>query len=120
MTGHDAQLLKGVLSLLLLHLVGDREDYGYSLVVRLQQQGFSDLGEGTVYPALTRMQTQGLLSSRLVRSTSGPARKYYRITSAGEREVGRALSAWRHLNASVDRIIPAATLDLTDHSRSPR
>ena len=118
MTGHDAQLLKGVLSLLLLHLVAEREDYGYAIVVRLQEQGFPDLGEGTVYPALTRLESQGLLGSRLVRSTSGPARKYYRLTTPGQHELVRALAAWLELTATVGRIIPPA-LQLHD-SRSIR
>ena len=51
---HDAQMLKGVLSLLLLSLLGQAEGYGYSIVTRLKAAGFEDLAEGTVYPALTR------------------------------------------------------------------
>ena len=52
MAAHDPQMLKGVLSLLLLELCARHEDYGYALVVRLQERGFSELAEGTVYPAL--------------------------------------------------------------------
>jgi PadR family transcriptional regulator, regulatory protein PadR len=100
---HDAQMLKGVLSLLLLRLIQEREDYGYALVVRLQEAGFTDLTEGTVYPALSRMESAGLLQSRLRRSTSGPARKYYRLTSAGEGELFRTLAAWTTLTENVDR-----------------
>ena len=98
-------MLKGVLGLLLLHLVAVREDYGYSLVLRLQEQGFADLAEGTVYPALTRLESQGLLEARLVRSSSGPARKYYRPTNAGLAEMSRAEGAWRDLAAAVERVV---------------
>jgi len=102
---HDPQMLKGVLSLLLLRLVGERDDYGYALVVRLRDAGFTELTEGTVYPALTRLESTGLLDSRLVRSTSGPARKYYVLTAAGEAEAARALDAWTALSANVQHVL---------------
>src|ERR671917_543156 len=101
-------MLKGVLGLLLLHLLAVQEDYGYALVVRLQEQGFADLSEGTVYPALTRLESQGLLEARLVRSASGPARKYYRTTDAGLAEMARAGDAWHELSAAVARVVGAA------------
>jgi PadR family transcriptional regulator PadR len=105
MPTHDPQMLKGVLSLLLLQLCTAREDYGYSLVVRLQELGFADLAEGTVYPALTRLESQGLLEAHLVRSASGPARKYYRPTAAGAQELRRARAAWLSLAASVSTLV---------------
>jgi PadR family transcriptional regulator PadR len=55
------------------------------------------LNEGTVYPALTRLESRGLLQSRLVRSLSGPARKYYRPTEAGLIELERSVEAWTDL-----------------------
>lgn len=106
MPDHDPQMLKGALSLLLLHLLSAQEDYGYSIVVRLQDHGFGDLSEGTVYPALTRLESQGLLAAHLVRSTSGPARKYYRPTAAGHAEMARAGRMWHHLVATVAQIVP--------------
>ncbi|HEX5534812.1 MAG TPA: PadR family transcriptional regulator [Actinomycetales bacterium] len=105
----DAQMLKGVLALLLLELLDAQEDYGYQVVLRLREKGFDDLSEGTVYPALTRLETQGLLRSRLVRSTSGPARKYYRPTSQGVAELERARRAWSHLVESVARVTTERT-----------
>lgn len=109
MSSHDPQMLKGVLALLLLHMLAEREDYGYALVVRLQEQGFADLAEGTVYPALTRLESQGLLAARLVRSTSGPARKYYRPTDAGLAEMRRAGRAWQELTTAVGRVVGTTT-----------
>lgn len=106
---HDPQMLKGVLSLLLLRLVAEREDYGYSIVVRLHEMGFDDLAEGSVYPALSRLAGNGLLASRLVRSASGPARNYYSITDAGKAEIARSLAAWRGLVTAVDDILHATS-----------
>src|SRR4051812_19316011 len=113
MTGtHDPQLLKGVLSLLLLHLLGEQESYGYELVQRLQATGLTDVLEGTVYPALARLEREGRVAARLVSSSSGPARKYYRPTPAGYGALAAGASAWaRHIevvNAVLARPLPAA------------
>lgn len=105
MSGHDPQLLKGVLTPLLLQLLAECEDYGYSVVTRLHDLGFPDVAEGTVYPALSRMESQTLLASRLVRSTSGPARKYYSITASGLDELARASASWRQFSGTVERIL---------------
>lgn len=102
---HDPQMLKGVLSLLLLQLCLTREDYGYALVVRLQEKGFAEIAEGSVYPALTRLESHGLLEAYLVRSSSGPARKYYRVTAAGRAELRRGRSAWLGLVGVVNDIM---------------
>ncbi len=102
-------MLKGVLSLLLLELLAAHEDYGYQVVLRLREKGFDDLSEGTVYPALTRLEGQGLLTSRLVPSTSGPVRKYYRPTDAGKAELQRARRAWSQLVQSVERVTKERT-----------
>ena len=93
----DPQMLKGLLSLLLLRLLEESDDYGYALVLRLRVAGLDDIAEGTVYPALARCERASWLTSYLVPSTSGPARKYYRITSDGEIELVRTLQSWKHL-----------------------
>jgi PadR family transcriptional regulator, regulatory protein PadR len=107
--GHDTQVLKGILSMLLLRVLAAHEDYGYSVVVRLRELGFEGLAEGTVYPALTRLEGKGLLASRLVASAAGPARKYYRPTEAGRAELDRATGAWIELSANVDRVMARST-----------
>jgi PadR family transcriptional regulator PadR len=102
---HDPQLLKGVLSLLLLHLLAERESYGYEVVQRLQAAGFADVLEGSVYPALTRLQREGRLETRLVPSTSGPARKYYRLTPAGHEALVAGTASWARHIAGVDAVL---------------
>jgi PadR family transcriptional regulator PadR len=91
---HDPQLLKGVLSLLLLHLLAQRESYGYELVQRLHEIGLSDISDGTVYPALARLERESRVSARLVSSHSGPARKYYRPTVAGYATLAEGVTGW--------------------------
>ncbi|NNM45278.1 PadR family transcriptional regulator [Knoellia koreensis] len=106
---HDPQMLKGVLSLLLLSVLVDEPGYGYAIVTRLRDAGFEDLAEGTVYPALTRLESAGLLESYLERSASGPARKYYRTTDAGRAELATRTDAWRNLVTAVDTVTSTTT-----------
>ena len=107
----DAQMLKGVLQLLLLRLLSQEEGYGYAIVTRLREAGFEELAEGTVYPALTRLEAMGLLESFLVRSTAGPARKYYRATPTGREELLHRESSWQELVAAVEQVRPRQNTD---------
>ena len=100
----DPQLLKGVLPTLVLALLSTAESYGYELVTRLRDAGLSGIGTGTVYPVLSRLEREGLLTSRLEASSSGPARKYYRPTAAGLDHITTGLAAWHELGLVVDAI----------------
>jgi PadR family transcriptional regulator len=102
---HDPQLLKGVLSLLLLQLLAEQESYGYEVVQRLQAVGLTDVLEGTVYPALARLEREGRVSARLVSSSSGPARKYYRPTRAGYQALATGTKTWTRHSAIVDSVL---------------
>jgi PadR family transcriptional regulator PadR len=94
---HDPQLLKGVLTVLLLRLLAERESYGYEVVQRLHGHGLDNVLEGTVYPALARLERERCLVSRLVASDSGPARKYYRVTPTGYDVLTAATASWLDL-----------------------
>ena len=115
---HDPQLLKGVLSLLLLRLLAERESYGYELVQRLHEVGLSGIAEGTVYPALARLEREARVSARLVSSRSGPARKYYRPTELGYSALAQGTASWLSLAQVVDpvlsRPVPAQPAEPTE------
>ena len=102
----DPQLLKGVLPMLVLTLLDQEESYGYELVTRLQGGGLHGIATGTVYPVLTRLEREGRLSSRLVPSAAGPARKYYRPTPSGLDLLADARRGWADLAAVVSRLLP--------------
>jgi PadR family transcriptional regulator, regulatory protein PadR len=102
---HDPQLLKGVLSLLLLRLLAERESYGYEVVQRLHGIGLADVLEGTVYPALARLEREGRVSARLLASHAGPARKYYRPTPAGYEALSTGTANWTSLAEIVDSVL---------------
>jgi PadR family transcriptional regulator PadR len=78
---NQIQLKKGVLELCVLALLSRGESYAYDIAARLADA--IDMGEGTIYPLMRRMQTEGLVETYLVESSSGPPRKYYRLTKAG-------------------------------------
>ncbi len=104
-SAHDPQLLKGVLSLLLLKLLAERESYGYELVQNLHQIGLSGISEGTVYPALARLEREGRVSARLVSSQSGPARKYYRPNESGFLALAEGTANWLFLVSVVNPVL---------------
>jgi PadR family transcriptional regulator PadR len=79
------QARKGLLDMCVLRALVGRERYGYELVKTLVEVPGLGLTEGTLYPLLSRLRVQGLVSTRLEESTEGPARKYYTLTSAGRR-----------------------------------
>ena len=62
-----------------------REIYGYELKEKLHNYGFHSFSEGTIYPLLLRMQKEGLVTSVLRESTTGPKRKYYALSKMGKR-----------------------------------
>ncbi len=117
---YDAQVLKGILTMVLLRLLAQQESYGYELVTRLHAGGFPDIQEGTVYPALSRLEREGLLESRLVASNSGPARKYYRLSAAGLDALAQSRASWRDLTRVVNALLdaPAPDSPATDSPRS--
>jgi len=110
-SAHDPQLLKGVVSLLLLQLLAEQESYGYELVQRLHESGLTDIFEGTVYPALSRLEREGRVTSRLVSSSAGPARKYYRPTTAGYAALAEGASNWSALAVIVGAVLNRPTPD---------
>jgi len=79
------QVRKGLLELCVLTLLLEGEQYGYDIIRKvLEVPGFG-ITEGTLYPLLSRLKMQGLVQTRLVESSSGPARKYYALTAKGRK-----------------------------------
>lgn len=80
----NAQILKGILEGCVLAIVAKGETYGYAILGALEEAGIGEIGEGTLYPILTRLEKHKLLLCRRMRSPLGPMRKYYTVTPAGE------------------------------------
>lgn len=106
-TGHDSQMLKGVLVLLLLRLLAEQESYGYELANRVRELGLPGVADGSVYPALARLEREGHVKARLVESTAGPARKYYRVSPRGYLLLRDRALAWRSLARALEPLLSA-------------
>lgn len=78
----NAQYKKGVLELCLLSLLRKRDRYGYEIAEELSQK--IDIADGTIYPLLRKLKTDGLLTTYLQEESGGPPRKYYVLTDAGK------------------------------------
>lgn len=83
------QMRKGIVELCILRSLSRTERYGYDLAKSLVVQAGLHTTEGTVYPLLSRLRSGGLIQSRLVESSEGPARKYYSLTAQGRRQLER-------------------------------
>ncbi len=101
----NTQMLKGILDGCLLAIINEGEVYGYELAEKLESYGFQQTSEGTIYPLLIRMQKEELVTTTLKKSTAGPRRKYYSLTSKGEEELQAFIERWNHLSRSVDQIL---------------
>jgi len=103
----QVQLKKGVLELCVLALLSRADSYAYEIASRLAEG--IDMGEGTIYPLMRRMQDDGLVETYLVESTAGPSRKYYRLTEAGRASFASQKDAWRDFVGAVDAILGETT-----------
>ncbi len=77
----NAQFKKGVLELIVLESVQQRDMYGYELVEEVSK--VVNVNEGTIYPLLKRLTNEHYFETYLRESTEGPPRKYYHVTAAG-------------------------------------
>ena len=99
----DIQLKKGVLTLCVLALLNRRDSYAYEIASTLSDA--IGMGEGTIYPLMRRMQSDGLVETYLVESTAGPSRKYYRLTDAGRAALSAQGAEWRGFARAVDALL---------------
>jgi len=98
----QAQMRKGVLEFCILSILSNREAYASELVQILKSSRLLVV-EGTIYPLLTRLKNDGLLSYRWEESVSGPPRKYYMITPLGEEFLGALRKTWQELVDAVEK-----------------
>src|SRR5579863_4725474 len=99
-----AQMRKGVLEFCILYILSDSEHYPTEIIERMKEAKLL-IVEGTLYPLLTRLKNDGLLAYRWEESTSGPPRKYFRLTDTGKGFLKELTENWNGLTNSVNQII---------------
>jgi PadR family transcriptional regulator, regulatory protein PadR len=103
--GVEAEQLKGHLDGLVLAVIAGEPNHGYAVIeaLKVRSQGRLDLPEGTVYPALHRLERDGLLASEW--SDTGRRRRVYSLTTKGERELGIRRRRWREFASTVEAVL---------------
>jgi transcriptional regulator len=103
----DPELIRGTLNTILLEAVSRRPMYGYEICksVNARTQGYFDLREGSLYPALHRLERDGLLKSFWETTEAGRRRKYYQITDGGVKLLAHKRDDWRQFAAAVERVL---------------
>jgi PadR family transcriptional regulator PadR len=96
------QMRKGVLEFCILSVLSDGDAYPSEIIERLKEAKLLVV-EGTLYPLLTRLKNDGVLTYRWEESTSGPPRKYYKLTDVGENFLKELEKTWDELVDSVKK-----------------
>jgi PadR family transcriptional regulator, regulatory protein PadR len=99
-----AQMRKGVLELCILSILSQGDAYPTEIIEKLKETKLVVV-EGTLYPLLTRLKNTGLLTYRWEESTSGPPRKYYKLTEIGETYLKELQLSWAELVDAVNKTI---------------
>jgi len=105
----QADLLQGTLEMLILKAVSLEPIHGYGILVRIQQLSGDRLQvqQGSLYPALYRLETRGLIKAEWGESDNNRKAKYYRLTAAGRRQLQVELHHWERLSAGVGGVLNA-------------
>lgn len=93
------QFKKGVLELCVLHLLHQRDHYGYELVSKISEK--IHISEGTIYPLLKRLRDEGNVETYLKESKEGPPRKYYKLTLLGKKVHKQLSKEWKKFSKEV-------------------
>ena len=98
-----AQMKKGILEYCILHIISRGEAYTSDILEEMKAARLIVV-EGTMYPLLSRLKNDGLLSYNWVESKSGPPRKYYQLTEEGRKFMEELLVTWKELVESVEQL----------------
>lgn len=106
----DPDLMRGTLNTILLKTISHGAMYGYQICKRVNAQtdGHFDLREGSLYPALHRLEKDGLLKSFWEKTDAGRRRKYYEITEKGKTVLQAKHVEWQAFSLAVERVLGAA------------
>lgn len=108
--GDTADLLPGTLDLLILKSVSLGRLHGYGVLLRIEQitGGALQIQQGALYPALYRLEHQGLIESEWGVSENNRRAKFYRLTTAGRERLGEEVASWNRLAEAIAMALRAA------------
>ncbi len=110
MTRLSKQALDGNVEALLLAILESGPSYGYAIVKELNEraEGILQLGEGTIYPVLHRMEDKKLITAKWRLAENGRRRKYYRLTPKGRKALAASREQWQTLSAVMAKVVGSA------------
>ena len=110
MTRLSKQMLDGNVETLILAILEAGPSYGYAIVKELNEraEGILQLGEGTIYPVLHRLQDKKLLAARWRLAENGRQRKYYRLITKGRKALAANRRQWQMLSAVMGKVLGSA------------
>jgi PadR family transcriptional regulator, regulatory protein PadR len=102
----DSKLLSGTVELLILEVISAGPTYGYEITQEVisRSNGYFELTEGSLYPALHRLERQKLLASEW-QEADGRRRKYYRLTAAGRKSHAAKKAEWERFSKGVQGVL---------------
>jgi PadR family transcriptional regulator PadR len=103
--GLAPQLRRGTVEYCVLALLRDQERYGFELVHELSAVDGMVTSEGTIYPLLSRLRREELVSTSWRESETGPPRRYYRLTRSGQRALDEFSDEWARFRDAVDHFL---------------
>jgi PadR family transcriptional regulator PadR len=108
------ELLQGTLDLLILKAISLGPLHGYGVLVRLQQISKEALQvpQGSLYPALYRLEHQGLIKFEWGESENKRRAKFYSLSAAGRKRLGEETDYWRRLSSAIGHVLDAAPGDI--------
>ena len=98
------EMLKGTLEGCVLEIIGSEETYGYAITRRLNDLGFTEVVEGTVYTILLRLEKKRLVQVTKRPSGQGPPRKFYALNDAGREELAMFWAKWEYITSRIDKL----------------
>ncbi len=103
----SAELLQGTLDMLILKAVSLGPLHGYGVLLRIQQISGEELTvqQGSLYPALYRLEHQGAIASEWGESENNRRAKYYRLTKLGRERLGEETEKWKRMSGIIDGIL---------------
>ena len=113
----QVQMRKGILEFCILHIISRGEVYATDMLEELTSAKIIVV-EGTLYPLLTRLRKAGLVEYKWVESSSGPPRKYYRLTEEGRQFLLKLDDTWGELINSTHKIISQGKEKSNDKSKN--
>ena len=103
----DSKLLTGTVDMLILQVLTHGDSYGYQITqtVLAQSRGQFELKEGSLYPALHRLERQNHVEAYWIDGAGGRRRKYYRLTPSGQSSLAERRESWSRFSAGIDGVL---------------